>query len=99
MSHTPRNPQPDLPAPTRQAGLPGLLGPRPRDLVVNGPELETTLTVLRNQGAILEALETVPGCNGQWRLHLRWLAHGRCQLPPLPAKVGGTRQRAEKLLR
>ncbi len=90
MSHNPPHPQPDL------SGLPR---PRPRELVVNGPELDTTLAELRSQGAILEALETVPGCNGQWRLRLRWLAHGRCQLPSLPAKVGGTRQRAEKLLR
>ncbi len=65
MSHNPRDPQPDLP---------GLPSPRPHELVVNGPELEATLADLRNQGAILEALETVPGCNGQWRLRLRWLA-------------------------
>ncbi len=81
MSHKPRDLQPDLP---------GLPGRPPRELVVNGPELETTLAELRNRGAILEALETVPGCNGQWRLRLRWPAHWRCQLPPLPAKAGGT---------
>lgn len=79
MSHKPRDPQPDVP---------GLPGPRPRVIVVNGRELDATLADLQNQGAILEALETGPGCNGQWRLQVRWAAHGRCQLPPLPAKAG-----------
>lgn len=57
---------------TNQPELPGLADARPRELVVSGPELDETIVHLRLQGARVWALETVRGCNGQWRLRLHW---------------------------
>jgi len=54
-----------------QPTLPGITD-APSELTVTGWQLGDTLAALQKQGAIVERLERVSGCNGTWTLRLFW---------------------------
>lgn len=75
------------PIPTDQPELEGLS--QPREIVVSGDQLASVCAQLREQGAVIEAWEMVPGSNSQWRLEIVWPACG-CEICQPPSTPSGT---------
>jgi Mg-chelatase subunit ChlD len=59
-----------------QFELPAVTDGRPREIVTrDSREYFETLAKLREQGAVIEAISTVPQHNAAWRITVRWPAN------------------------